>query len=231
MPGQNHSDRKGGIMERERRMMRLVLICISIGIWFIVGQAFAAPPDNFTAKMVMREMTMPMAKMGNKMRAENPMMQGMVTITLRDEKKMIMISTVNKTYMEQPLEEKTPSVYDPRAVIEKKKIGSETIDGHPCIKYDAVYYLKDKPDDKYKATLWEAQDLGGLVIRNEVTIPENKRAGGPEKMVSELKEIKVGAANPSMFEVPSGCRKVNNMMELMGGPGGMEEMMKQRKKK
>jgi len=219
-------------MER-KRMARLVLIWIFIGIWSIMGQAFAAPPDNYTARMVMREMAMPMARMGHKMRVENPMMQGMVTIHLTDEKKMMMMSTANKTYMEQALQEetRTPSLDDPRVVIEKKKIGSETIDGHPCIKYDAVFYLKDKPAEKYKATLWEAQDLGGLVIRNETIVPENMRKGGEGKMVTELKDIKVGAANASMFEVPQGYRKVNNMMELMGGMGGMEEMMKQRKKK
>ena len=110
-------------MER-KRMMRLVLIWIFIGVWSIVGQAFAAPPDNFTARMVMREMSMPMARMGHKMRVENPMMQGMVTIHLTDEKRMMMMSTANKTYMEQALQEETraPSIDDPRVVIEKKKI-------------------------------------------------------------------------------------------------------------
>ena len=209
----------------------LTLVCFSIGSGIAAGDAFAAPPDNFTANMVMHEMAMPMAKMGNKMRAENPMMQGMVTITLTDEKKMIMMSTANKMYFEQPIRDERPSIYDSRAVIEKKKIGSETIDGHPCIKYDAVYYFKDQPAEKYKATIWEAQDLGGLVIKNEMIIPEDKRRGGPEKMVTEMKDIKVGGANPSMFEIPAGYKKASNMMELMGGMKGMDEMMKQKRKK
>jgi hypothetical protein len=50
-------------------------------------------------------------------------------------------------------------------------------------------------------------------------------------MVSELKEIKVGAANASMFEIPKDYKKVDNMMELMGGMEKMQEMMKQRRKK
>jgi len=170
-----------------------------------------------------------MAKMGNKMRVENPMMQGIVTITLTDAKKMVMLSTVNKAYMEQPLQEDIVSVNDPRAVVEKKKVGSETIDGHPCIKYDAIYYLKDKPNEKHRATIWEAQDLGGLGIRTEMMV-QGKGGGGETKVLTELKEIKVGAASASMFEVPSDYRKANSMMELMGGMEKMKDMGKQKKK-
>jgi hypothetical protein len=214
-----------------KKIVGMVLGGLILGLWVFAGPAFAAPPDNYTAKMVMQGMAMPMAKMGNKMWAENPMMPGMVTITLMDSRKMIMMSTTNKVFMEKDLEEETPSVYDPRVVMEKKKIGSETMDGHPCTKYDTVFYLKDKPAEKYQATIWEAQDLGGLPIRNEVIMPEGKRMGGQGKMVSELKEIKVGAANASMFEIPKDYKKVDNMMELMGGMEKMQEMMKQRRKK
>lgn len=214
-----------------KKIVGMVLGGLILGLWVFAGPAFAAPPDNYTAKMVMQGMAMPIAKMGNKMWAENPMMPGMVTITLMDSRKMIMMSTTNKVFMEKDLEEETPSVYDPRVVMEKKKIGSETMDGHPCIKYDTVFYFKDKPAEKYQATIWEAQDLGGLPIRNEVIMPEGKRMGGQGKMVSELKEIKVGAANASMFEIPKDYKKVDNMMELMGGMEKMQEMMKQRKKK
>ncbi|MBM4135384.1 MAG: hypothetical protein FJ241_00965 [Nitrospira sp.] len=217
------------IMER-RSIQKLIFVCFSICILFIAGSVFAAPPDNFTAKMVMQGMVMPMAKMGNKTRMENPMMEGMVTISLMDSRKTIMMSTVNKTYMEQGYKEDTPSVYDPRVVFEKKKIGSETIDGHPCIKYDTTFYLKDKPAEKYRAIIWEAQDLGGLPIRNEMIIPPDKRHGGLDKMVTEIKEIKVGAARASMFEVPANFKKVNTMQEVMG-MGGMLKQMERMKRK
>ncbi|MBE0556380.1 MAG: DUF4412 domain-containing protein, partial [Proteobacteria bacterium] len=100
-----------------------------------------------------------MAKMGTKSRMENPGMKGLVTITIADAKKTIMMNTDGKTYYEQPTQdrEKAPDVYDPDMVFDKKKIGTETIDGHPCIKYDATFYRKSKPEEKHKAILWEAQ--------------------------------------------------------------------------
>jgi hypothetical protein len=130
------------------------------------------------------------------------------------------------------MEDKMPSVHDPRAVIEKKKIGTETFDGHPCIKYDAVYYLKEKPQEKFNTVLWEAQDLGGLPVRTEMAVPESKKMGGPGKMVTEFKEIKVGAATAAMFDIPKDFKKVNSMNEVMGmgQSGDMKEMMKQMQK-
>jgi hypothetical protein len=204
------------------------LFGLLFGLVFLISSAWAGQPDNFTAKMVMGEISMPFAKMGNKIRIENPMMEGMVTISLKDAQKVITYSTQTKTYAEQEEADRMPSMDDPRVIVDKKKIGKEKIDNHPCIKYDAVIYLKDKPDEKYKAVLWEAEDLKGLVIRQEVTLPPGKRGRGEkEKAVSELKDVKLGAANAAMFEIPKGYRKVDNMMEVMGGPGGMEKQMQQ----
>jgi hypothetical protein len=140
----------------------------------------AAPLDNFTATMVSSGMEMPMAKMGTKSRVENPGMKGLVTISLADAKKTIMMNTVSKTYYEQPIQkqEKTPNVYDSDLVFDKKKVGTDTIDGHPCIKYDSIFYRKGKPEEKYKATLWEAQDLKDFNIQTEITVPANPKHQG-----------------------------------------------------
>jgi hypothetical protein len=202
------------------------LIGILLVLSFLVGFAESAPPDNFTAKMVMGEMTVPMARMGGKTRTENPMLPGIVSLNLSDEKKTIQMSIPNKAYMEAPTQDRMPSLMDPNVVLEKKKIGAEKIDGHPCIKYDTVFYRKDKPSEKFKAVIWEAEDLGGFPIRQEMAMPEGQKGPMGGTMVVEFKEIKVGAANASMFEVPKDFKKVSGMMELMGGKDAMMEQMK-----
>ena len=122
----------------------LVSVFFMATLLFTGSSALAAPPDNFTATMVSSGMEMPMARMGTKSRIENPGMKDVVTISLGDVKKTIMMNKATKTYYEQPIQdrEKTPNAYDPDMVIEKKKVGTDTIDGHPCIKYDAVFYRK-----------------------------------------------------------------------------------------
>jgi len=209
----------------------LVSLMLMTGMLSGGSSLLAAPPDNFTATMVTSGMEMPMAQMGAKNRVENPAMKGLVTIHLADMKKSIMLNTANRTYFEQPIAERGNAAdpYDPEVVFDKKKVGTDTIDGHPCIKYDATFYRKSRPGEKFKATLWEAQDLKGFTIQTEMTVPANPQyPGSGGKMLMKFKDIRLGAAKASMFEVPGDYTKVNSMPELMGlgGMGNFEEMMK-----
>lgn len=209
----------------------LASFCFMVNFLFTGSTLHAAQPDNFTATMVAAGMEMPMAKMGMKSRVENPAMMGLVTITIADDRKTITLNHAGKTYFEQPLQsqEGAPDVHDADMVFEKKKLGTETIDGHPCIKYDAVFYRKSNPGEKYKAVIWEAQDLKGFTIQSEITIPASARhPGSGGTMVVKFRDIKLGAATASLFEVPKDYRKVSSMQEVMGfgGVGNIEEMMK-----
>ena len=209
----------------------LVPIFFMAGILLPGLSVFAAPLDNFTATMVSSGMEMPMARMGTRSRVENPGMKGLVTISNADAKKTIMMNSVTKTYYEQPVQtqERTPDIHDPDIVIDKKKVGTDTIDGHPCIKYDTVFYRKSKPEEKHKATMWEAQDLNNFTIQTEAAVPANpNHQGSGGKMIMKFKDIRLGAAKASMFEVPRDYRKVNSVQEVMGagGMGNMVEMMK-----
>jgi len=196
------------------------------------GSVLAAPPDNFTTKMVVNGMAMPMAKMGLKSRVQTGILQDIYTITDGATQKTTMVNPQSKTYYEQVQQKRgeAPSVYDPNVVMEKKKLGSETVDGHPCVKSEMTFYHKETPTQKFKGTIWEAQDLGGLPIRTEIIVEAMHKAGGSGKMISEMKEIKVGGATASMFEVPKDYKKVSSMPELMGMGADMQNMMKQMQK-
>jgi hypothetical protein len=209
----------------------LTSFLFAAGFLFTGLPVYAAPPDNFTAIMVSSGMEMPMARMGTKSRVDNPAMKGLVTITLGDAKKTVMMNTAAKTYYEQPMREReqAPDVYDADVVFDKKKVGTETVDGHPCTKYDATFYRRSKPGEKNKATLWEAQDLKDFNIQTEITVPANpKYPGSGGKMVMKFKEIKLGAATADLFEVPRDYKKVNSMPEVMGagGMGNIGDIMK-----
>ena len=209
-----------------RRKTIAALIGILMVLSFGAGFAESAPPENFTAKMVMGQMTVPMARMEGKTRTENPMLPGVVTLSLPDENKTVQMSLPKKAYMETSTSNRPPSPMDPNVALEKKKIGEETIDGHPCIKYDTVFYRKDKPSEKHQAVMWEAQDLGGLPIRQEMAMPEGQKGPQGGKVVVEFKEIQVGAAKASMFEIPKDFQKVGSMAELMGGKESMMDQLK-----
>lgn len=213
---------------KRRSPLFVLFIFILLSPLFFSGVLLAAPPDNYTATMVTEGMSMPIAKMGNKMRSENPMIQGLITITLMDSRKMFMVSPSTQTYLEKPMEKhQIFSPDDPRMVVKKRKVGMEKIQGYSCTKYEATFQSKDHPSEQYQATLWEAKELGGLVIRTEMKPPKFMGATGKDKIISELKDIQIGAAKASMFEIPKGYRRVNSMMEMMGAPGNMGDFLKQ----
>ena len=65
------------------------------------GAVLAAPADNFTSKMVVNAVAMPMAKMGLKSRVQTGMMQDIYTITDSGTQKTFMVNPQSKTYYEQ----------------------------------------------------------------------------------------------------------------------------------
>jgi hypothetical protein len=90
--------------------------------------------------------------------------------------------------------------------VEKTKVGTETIDGHPCDKYKVtITYKSEKPQEGF---IWNARDLGGMTIRSEV---ENKDF----KMTTDLKNIVLKSSPASVFEIPQGYVETKNFMEIM----------------
>jgi hypothetical protein len=90
--------------------------------------------------------------------------------------------------------------------VEKTKVGSEKIDGHPCDKYKVVItYKNEKPQEGF---IWNARDLGGMTIKSEV---ESK----DYKMTTELKKIVLKSSPASVFEIPQGYVESKNFMEIM----------------
>ena len=90
--------------------------------------------------------------------------------------------------------------------VEKTKVGSETIDGHPCDKYKVVIsYKNEKPQEGF---IWNARDLVWMTIRSEV---ENKDF----KITTDLKNIVLKSSPASVFEIPQGYTQAKDFMELM----------------
>ncbi|MDI6784133.1 MAG: DUF4412 domain-containing protein [bacterium] len=190
-----------------------------------------AEPTNYTATMVMDKMQSNYARDGKKIRTEMDMgdMGKMISIVRTDVKKNIMLNPASKMYFENVWEESKmqsdPAIFgnDANYKVDKVKVGSETIDKHPCIKYTLTVTNK-QTGEKQTGTIWEATDLQNLLIKYEM-VHNNK------KMTMEWKNVKLNAATTDMFDVPAGYKKASSMMELMGmggmGMPGMQRGMDQ----
>jgi len=95
---------------------------------------------------------------------------------------------------------------------EYKKVGSETVNGYKCDKYELIF--KDKAMGK--ATHW--------ITRKHKRPIKVTHTGGPGgDMTMEYKNIQDGGVKDSVFEIPAGYTK----MEIPGMGGGQGRRPKQ----
>lgn len=131
-----------------------------------------------------------------------------VTIVRGDKKLAWYIDPEKKMYMEMPMGDQQAMI-GPEAekmleeLGERKLVGEETVNGHPCDKYEFVYHDKNMG----KQTHWMSKKLGVMVKL------EHHNPNYPMSM--ELRNISEKNVSDSLFELPSGYTK----MEIPGMPG------------
>ena len=135
-------------------------------------------------------------------------MAGTSTIVRKDLNKVWTIMPAQKIYMEMQQTADAPStqaVEDKvKGEVSRKKVGSETINGHPSTKYEITTKADGKTVQIYQ---WWATDISFPV----------KTAAVDGSWSMEYRDIKIGDQPDSLFEIPAGYKK----MTLPGMPGGM----------
>lgn len=162
------------------------------------------------------------AKAGEKFRTEMDLsktvkgQQGMppefsrMVVIARGDKHVVYTLYPNKRrYIVHPEGDDEKSGREPR--IEKIKVGSEIIDGHPADKFRVRMVQKD--DSVFEGFIWNAKDLDGMTIRTET---ENNDF----KTVMELKRIVLRRPDPPLFEIPAGYVEAEGFLDLMTDQGG-----------
>jgi hypothetical protein len=132
---------------------------------------------------------------------------GSSTIVRRDLNKVWMIMKGQKAYMEMPgvTDEQIRTAEEKvKGEVNRKKVGSETVDGHPSIKYQVTAKADGNVVQTYQ---WWATDINFPV----------KTAAVDGSWTMEYRDIKLGKQQNSLFEIPSGYKK----MTIPGMPAGM----------
>ena len=135
---------------------------------------------------------------------------GAVMIVRMDKKVIWMLMVDDKQYMEMPVTAQRQAVApDPDKVIKRKKLGSETVDGHPCTKEQVTVKGADGMDEEFY--WWFATDIKWPI----------KTAAVDGSWSQTYREIKFGRQDPALFELPKGYTKVD--MPGFGTPDGGED--------
>jgi outer membrane lipoprotein-sorting protein len=128
-----------------------------------------------------------------------------VTIARADKGVVYIVYPGKKAYWEMA-KPAADAAEDSKIKIDKKEIGRESIDGHPCVKQLVTY--SSGGGDATRWTMWEASDLDGFPVQTQIET-------GSAVVVSRFKNIKLGKPDASLFEPPAGFKRYESMQEMM----------------
>ena len=139
----------------------------------------------------------------------------MIQIYRYDNKVMWQLIPSQKMYMEHAFGkmDKRQATQDlSRWSFEETAVGEEVMDGMKVTKYKTI------------ATSTDGKKFGGFSWRTKEGIPLKmdllfKEGDEKKRMMTELKNVKVGKQDPSLFEIPQGFTKFD-MAGMMGGMMG-----------
>lgn len=137
---------------------------------------------------------------------------GSIQIFRHDSKVMWQLMPSEKMYMEHSMGKaaaKDISQWD----FEETVMGNEVLNGVNVTKYKTIATSTD--GKKYGGFSWRTKE--GISIKSDLLYKEGNEK---KRMMTELKNLKVGKQDPKLFEVPEGFTKFD-MAGMMGGMGGM----------
>jgi len=140
---------------------------------------------------------------------------GAVQILRFDNKVMWQLMPSEHMYMEHSMEKNKgndPSQWD----FQETVMGEEVLNGMKVTKYKTIATSTD--GKKYGGFSWRTKE--GISIKTDLLYKEGNEK---KRMMTELKNVKIGQQDPKLFEVPEGFTKFD-MAGMMGGAMGREGM-------
>ena len=181
----------------QRRFLGVVLVSILL-LWPGLAQA-----AEFSATMITKagglEIPGKVYVKGDKMRNEIEASGHPIINIMRPDQKLVwIIMPQQKAYMEMPINPGTQQqmmTMTEKQKAKMKKVGSETIDGRNCDKYETTMGHQGK---SMKVFVWIPADLGVPI----------KVVAEDGSFSMEYKDIKPGEVAASLFEAPQGYQKM-----------------------
>jgi hypothetical protein len=140
---------------------------------------------------------------------------GSVQIFRYDTKVMWLLMPSENMYMEHSMGKNKgndPSQWD----FVETVMGDETLNGVKVTKYKTIATSTD--GKKYGGFSWRTKE--GISVKTDLLYKEGNEK---KRMMTELKNLKIGRQDPQLFEIPKGYTKLD-MGGMMGGAMGREGM-------
>jgi hypothetical protein len=88
-------------------------------------------------------------------------------------------------------------------IVSSEPLGEETVAGRSAMKYKAVFQTRN--GGQHQGFFW--QDKSGVHVKQQ--FPVTDRDGRTRLIETELRDLRVGAQDPALFEVPQDYRHID----------------------
>ena len=206
-------------MCQEKRKIIFPLALAVLAIYCRAALALGAGPQQYSADMLSRSggqtVQSKVYVSGQKMRTE---MSGNIAIIRMDKNVSWIIMPAERTYMEQPIDQRTlpKTSQEFTGEIERVSQGKEIVDGKPAEKFQVTYTEGGNRTSAYQWIL----DSG---------FPVKMQALDGSWSV-EYKNVNLGPQPDTLFEVPAGYEKFAMPSAGAGGMSSLKDIMSQAEK-
>jgi len=182
---------------------------------FCPATAFAGAVKEYGAEMVevkSGRVTQKLAVTPDKVFSEAVDAKGKregIAIIRMDQKKMYIFMEANKSYLELPFNKDSFTAADLNlgmSQIKREKVGAETVNGYKADKYRTTVTTMGQKTVSHE---WMAPEFDPMPIRTEA-----------DGVVQEMRNIKPGKPDSSLFEIPAGYTRNTQMEQMMKGMMG-----------
>lgn len=135
-------------------------------------------------------------------------MDKMISIVRPDKQTVFVIYPNLRAYAPTPLNKAEATAAAAQDFkIESTRLGTETVDGHPCVKNKVT--ISAQGVEKQEAIVWNASDLKDFPLRIQMPQP------GGASLVMNYSNVKLEKPDPQLFEPPAGFDKYESVQSLV----------------
>jgi len=133
----------------------------------------------------------------------------MVSIVRPDKQIQFIVYPTARAYTEMPINKGTNGNGGGNQdyKMESTKLGTETVEGHPCVKNKVIISSKDA--EKQEAVVWNASDLKDFPVKMQMA-----QSGGGA-LVMTYSNIKLEKPDAKLFEPPTDFEKHDSVEKLL----------------
>lgn len=132
-------------------------------------------------------------------------MEEVITLVRPDKQETYLLYPAFKACIVAPIDPEDLAALKQPARIEKTRLGSEVIDGHPCVKNRVV--VTEADGVKHEATVWHASDLKGFPLQVHTV-------DGTDTIKLHFRQVRFEQPAAKDFDLPAGTEKFEDVQDL-----------------